>query len=179
MPHSISVHGKTFEKTTDSSILQKEVNRLAEQINKDYHGKDPVFIVVLNGAFMFASDLLQKYKGPCTIEFVKYASYSGTESSGEAKQLIGLKSSLKNKHVLIIEDIVDTGVTIQALCQMLEKECVAECRTASMFMKPEKYSGTIKIDYVGLEIPDHFVIGYGLDYDEKGRNLPHLYTLKN
>jgi len=179
MPETVEIHGKTFEKTIDQPALQKEVDRVAEEINTDFKGQTPTFIVVLNGAFMFASDLLKQFKGQCNIEFVKYASYSGTESTGKASELIGLKQPLKGKPVVIIEDIIDTGVTIQSLAELMKTEEVAEFKIAAMFMKPDKYKGKLKIDYVGLDIPDDFVIGYGLDFDEMGRNLPHLYTLSN
>lgn len=178
MSEIVQIHDKYFEKSISQEQLSQSVCALANRINKDYKDLNPVFVVVLNGAFMFASDLLKQFPSNCQIEFVKYASYEGECSSGTAKQLLGLKSELKDKHVVVVEDIVDTGVTIKALYALFAEKEVASLKTATMFLKPDKYKGSITIDYVGMEIPDQFVVGYGLDYNEGGRNLPDLYTLK-
>jgi hypoxanthine phosphoribosyltransferase len=152
--------------------------RMAKQAENDLKGEVPVFIGVLNGAFMVVSDFVKHYAGPCEVSFVKLASYEGTESTGDIKQLIGLGQSLEGRTVVIIEDIVDTGNTMVALKKMFESQNVKQLKIATLFFKPEAYDKDIALDYIGFEIPNKFIVGYGLDYDGLGRNLPEIYQLQ-
>lgn len=152
--------------------------RMAKQAEDDLKGEVPVFIGVLNGAFMVMADFVKHYTQPCEISFVKMASYEGTSSTGEIKQLIGLSQSLEGRSVVIIEDIVDTGNTIEELKKIFESQNVKQLKIATLFFKPEAYTKTIPLDYVGFEIPNKFIVGYGLDYDGLGRNLPEIYQLQ-
>ena len=150
---------------------------LPVQINKDLTGKDVVFLGILNGAFLFAADLFRRIELQARISFVKLASYEGTSSSGTIKELIGWNEDIKNKSVVIVEDIVDTGNTLERIVDELVMRKAAEIRIATMLFKPAAYTKKIPLDYVGFEIPNDFVVGYGLDYDGYGRNLPSVYTL--
>ena len=137
--------------------------------------KDPLFISVLNGSFMFSSDIMKKITLPNTeISFVKLSSYSGTQTTGEVSELIGLGQNIRNRNVIILEDIIDTGITLEKIISLLKKEDVADIKVATLLFKPEAYTKEIEIDFIGKSIPNDFVVGYGLDYDEIGRNLPHL-----
>jgi hypoxanthine phosphoribosyltransferase len=147
-------------------------------MNKDLVGKSPVFLGILNGCFMFASDLFKNIKIECSISFLKLASYSGTSSTGNINQLIGLNESIEGKTVVILEDIVDTGITLEHLINELKKYKPKEIKIACLLFKPEAYKKSIKIDYCGIEIPNKFIIGYGLDYNGFGRNLKHIYQIK-
>lgn len=171
----VKILDKSFDLSISSDQILEAVQQVANQINIELEGKNPVFLCVLNGAFMFASDLLKRVTIPCEISFVKLSSYQGTESTGTIKTLIGLNEHLEGRSVVIIEDIVDSGITIQMLHEELVKLKASEIHIASMLLKPKAYSGALKIDYVGLEIPNDFVVGYGLDYDGYGRNLPNIY----
>ena len=150
---------------------------MAEKMNHELRDKNPLFIVVLNGSFMFASDLLRRISIPCAISFIKLSSYEGTSSSGSVNQLIGLNENVKNRTVVIIEDIVDSGNTIERIYQILHELEVGEVKTATLLFKPDAYKKQFAIDYSGLKIPNDFVVGYGLDYDGFGRNLPSIYVL--
>lgn len=172
---TVKILDKSFDLSISSDQILNAVQKVANQINIELKGKNPVFLCVLNGAFMFASDLLKRVTIPCEISFVKLSSYQGIESTGAIKTLIGLNEHLEGRSVVIIEDIVDSGITIKMLHEELVKLNANEIRIASMLLKPEAYSGALKIDYVGLEIPNDFVVGYGLDYDGYGRNLPNIY----
>ena len=142
--------------------------------------KDPLFISVLNGSFMFSSDIMKKITLPNTeISFVKLSSYSGTQTTGEVRELIGLGQNIRNRNVIILEDIIDTGITLEKIISLLEKEEVADIKVATLLFKPDAYTKEIPIDFIGKSIPNDFVVGYGLDYDEIGRNLPHIFKLKN
>ncbi|NNC85442.1 MAG: hypoxanthine phosphoribosyltransferase [Bacteroidia bacterium] len=173
----VEVHGKTFEKKLDASEINAKVSAIAESIAKDYADKNPIFIAVLNGAFMFASDLLKQLPFNCEIAFIKLASYSGTQSTGQVKNLIGLNHPIKDRHIIIIEDIVDTGETAVHLMNELQKANPASISMATFLCKPDAMVQKVTPKYVGFEIPPDFVIGYGLDYDGLGRNLPHIYEL--
>ena len=174
----IKVKDKEFSIFIDSAQIQEAVANVAAKINKELKGKDPLFIVVLNGAFMFASDLFKMLTIECNITFVKLASYSGTATTGCVKQLIGLNENIKGRVVVIVEDIIDTGITIEHLLEELNKYEPAEIKIASMLLKPENFNKGIALDYIGIEIPNDFIIGYGLDYDGYARNLPHIYKIK-
>ena len=172
---------KVYDKIFRLSIHEKEildaVDRIADGLNRDYHGKDPVFLAVLNGAFVFASDLLKKINFPCSVSFVKLASYRGTSTSGNVKNLIGLNEDLKGREIVIIEDIIDSGTSMKYLLAELRELGALNIRIASLLLKPEAFKENYHIDYVGLRIPNDFIVGYGLDYNGYGRNLNQIYTL--
>jgi hypoxanthine phosphoribosyltransferase len=173
----ISILDKKFrELITEKAILDR-IGDLARQINSDLAGKDVVFLGILNGAFLFAADLFRHIDFQARISFVKLASYEGTSSSGSIKELIGWNEDIKNKTIVIIEDIVDTGITLERIVDELVIRKALEIKIAAMLFKPGAYTKDIHLDYVGFEIPNDFVVGYGLDYDGFGRNLPSVYTL--
>jgi len=161
------------------SQVQTSINHIADRINNDYAGREILFVAVLNGAFVFAADLVRKIKPPCRISFVKVASYQGDASEGVVRELIGLKEELNGKHVILVEDIVDTGFTLaHVMKQMKTNYKPASVAVASLFFKPQSYRKNIIIDYVGLEIPNDFVVGWGLDYNGYGRNLEDIYSIE-
>ena len=175
----ITLHNKTFEVFIPETEITAIVHSMAHNIN-EARIKDPLFISVLNGSFMFSSDIMKKITLPNTeISFVKLSSYSGTQTTGEVSELIGLGQDIKNRNVIILEDIIDTGITLEKIMVLLKKENVADIKVATLLFKPEAYTKDIPIDYIGKSIENKFVVGYGLDYDEIGRNLPHIYKLKN
>jgi hypoxanthine phosphoribosyltransferase len=142
--------------------------------------KDPLFIAVMNGSFLFAADIMRKITIPNSeISFIKLSSYSGTETTGEVNELIGISDDISGRNIVILEDIIDTGITLEKIMSLLEKENVADIKVATLLFKPDAYQKQINIDFIGKSIPNDFVVGYGLDYDELGRNLPHIYKLKN
>jgi len=173
----VQVHNKHFEPFISEARIQKEVTRIAEEMNRDLADKDPVFLGILNGAFMFASDLYKQLTFPCQITFLKLASYSGTKSTGTVKQLIGINRDLKGRVVVVLEDIVDTGVTLETIIRQLSGYQPSEIRVATFLHKPEATVKEVKLDYVGMEIPNDFILGYGLDYDGYGRNFKEIYQL--
>ena len=173
----VQLHDKKFKPYIPVSTINDTIVRVANQINNDYQGKTPLFLVVLNGAFMFASDLLKKVTIDCEISFVKLASYEGTTSTGKVKELVGLSEDIFNKDVLIIEDIVDTGVTMENLINTLKKDNPNSVEVVSLLYKPEAFRKDFEIKYVGFDVPNDFLVGYGLDYDGLGRNLDSLYTI--
>lgn len=173
----INILDKKFGEFISEERIQKRIDELAIQVNKEMDGKDVVFIGILNGAFLFAADLFRRIEMPARITFVKLASYEGTCSSGSIKELIGWNEDIKGKSVVVIEDIVDTGNTLERIVDELAIRKAAEVRIATMFYKPDAYRKKIHLDYVGIEIPDNFVVGYGLDYNGYGRNLRSVYTL--
>lgn len=151
---------------------------MSEKLNKDYRGKTPVFLGILNGSFMVASEILKRYKGDCEVSFVRLGSYQGLESSGIVETLMGLNISLEGRSVIVVEDIIDTGNTLEAIHQILTELGVEDFKTATLFYKPNAYKKKLPIDYIGMEIPDDFIVGYGLDYNGLGRNLTKIYKLK-
>ena len=173
----VQVHDKYFKPFIDEKAIQKEVSRLAREMNRDLDGKDPIFLGILNGAFMFASDLYKQLTFPCQITFLKLASYSGTESTGSVKQLIGINRDLRDRVVVVLEDIVDTGVTLETIIRQLRGYEPQEIRVATFLHKPNATVKEVKLDYVGMEIPNNFILGYGLDYDGYGRNFREIYQL--
>lgn len=177
MSHLITVKDKQFKPYIESAVLLKEVKRLAEEISRDLSNEFPLFIVVLNGSFMFAADLLKEISFPCELSFIKVASYHGTSSTGSVTELIGLTEDVSNRTVVIIEDIVDTGVTLEKLMTALQKKNVKQIKIATALLKPDAYQKNIPLHYIGLKIPNDFVVGYGLDYDGQGRNLKDIYVL--
>ena len=174
---TIKVHGKEFSEFIDSVEIEKAVTQIAESINKDLKGKNPLFLVVLNGAFMFASDLLKKITIPCEISFVKLSSYIGTQTTSAVRELIGLDEVLHNRTVVIIEDIIDTGITMGVTIEKLKHLEAREVYIATLLFKPDAFRMNYDIDYVGIKIPNDFIVGYGLDYDGHGRNYPDIYKI--
>lgn len=173
----IQLHDKHFVPFITAEEIDAVIARMARQAEEDFKGETPVFVGVLNGSFMVVSDFLKKYSQPCEISFVKLSSYEGTTTTNQVKQLIGLSQSLEGRSVVVIEDIVDTGNTVAELKKIFEGHNVKQLKIATLFFKPEAYKQDITLDYIGFEIPDKFIVGYGLDYDELGRNLPEVYQL--
>lgn len=175
----LKIHDKTFEIFIKRDELLAEIASLAKTISQDYEGKDVIFISVLNGAFMFTADLLKLVQLPCEISFIKVSSYHGTNTTGRVDEVIGLNTSIKNKHVVLLEDIVDTGITMDKVFSLLSVEHPASIEIATLLYKPEAFKGKHIPKYVGFSIPNRFVVGYGLDYNEFGRNTEHIYQLKD
>jgi hypoxanthine phosphoribosyltransferase len=173
----IDVIDLTFETSIPEEKINARVKQIAEDINSDLADKNPIFLGILNGAFMFASDLFKQITIPCQITFLKLASYDGTRTTGTVKQLIGINQDLKDRTVVVLEDIVDTGITLETIIRQLSGYQPKEILVATMLHKPEATTREVKLDYVGFEIPNEFVLGYGLDYNGYGRNLPEIYTL--
>ena len=173
----IKVHDKTFETYLSDEVILQRIKELAAAINKDYEGKKPLFIAILNGSFMFASDLFKQLNIEAELCFIKLASYKGMKSSGNVVTSIGLDDDLFGKDVIIVEDIVDTGNTLVELKELFKSQNVKHFKIATLFFKPEAYKQDIKIDYIGIRIPNKFIVGYGLDYDGLGRNLSEVYQL--
>ena len=174
----IQLHDKQFVPFISAKEIDFAITKMVAQIEDDFMDEIPVFIGVLNGSFMVVSDFMKLYKKPCEVSFIKMASYEGTASTNEVKQLIGLNQDLTGRTVVIIEDIIDTGNTVVELKQLFKKQNVKHFKIATLFFKPEAYTKDIKIDYVGIRIPNKFIVGFGLDYDGLGRNLPEVYKLK-
>jgi hypoxanthine phosphoribosyltransferase len=173
----VKVQDKNFRLFIPETVIIERVHEIAGRMNRDLAGKDPIFLGILNGAFMFASDLYKLLTFPCQITFLKLASYSGTHSSGTVKQLIGINVDLKNRVVVVLEDIVDTGVTLETIIRQLSGYEPAEVRVATFLHKPDATIREVKLDYVGMEIPNDFILGYGLDYNGYGRNFKEIYQL--
>jgi hypoxanthine phosphoribosyltransferase len=173
----IRILDKTFREIITEETIRIRIGELADRINKDLAGKEVVFLCILNGAFLFAADLFRRIRLNARISFVKLASYEGTSSSGSVKELIGWNENIKNKTVVIVEDIVDTGNTLERIVDELVIRKASEIKIATMLFKPDAYLKKIRLDYVGIEVPNTFVIGYGLDYNGFGRNLPSIYAL--
>ena len=170
---------KEFKIFIKDNEIQNIVESISTNINK-LQVKNPLFIAVLNGSFLFASDIMRKITLPdAEISFIKLSSYSGTKSTGNVNELIGLNNQIKNRNVIILEDIVDTGNTLEKIIKILKEKKVASYKIATLLFKPDAYTKNINIDYIGKSIKNDFVVGYGLDYQEIGRNLPHIYKLKN
>ena len=173
----IKINDKTFEPYVSAEELNQIAERMASEVYQDLQESRPIFIAVLNGSFMFAADFLRHYKGECEISFVKMASYQGTQSTGKIHQLIGLSTPVEGRDVVILEDIIDTGNTLEEIYRLFENQKVKSFRVATLFFKPDAYKKDLKIDYVGKPIPNRFIVGYGLDFDEIARNLPQVYQL--
>ena len=173
----IKINDKTFEPYVSAKELNQIAERMASEVYQDLQESRPIFIAVLNGSFMFAADFLRHYKGECEISFVKMASYQGTQSTGKIHQLIGLSTPVEGRDVVILEDIIDTGNTLEEIYRLFENQKVKSFRIATLFFKPDAYKKDLKIDYVGKPIPNRFIVGYGLDFDEIARNLPQVYQL--
>lgn len=152
---------------------------VADKINKDYAGKTPLFLGMLNGAFMFASDLMKEITLTCDVSFTKCTSYVGTQSTGKVQELIGISENLEGRDIVIVEDIVESGITMRAILDNLATKKPASVKICSLFFKPECLKADIKVDYVAMEIANDFIVGFGLDYNGKGRNLRNVYILKS
>ncbi len=177
-PHRIKVNDKYFVKYIDSENVRKIVGNIAASIYKDFADEKPLFLCVLNGSFMFSADLMKVYKGICEISFIRLSSYKGIQTTGEVKTLIGLTDDIKGRTVIILEDIIDSGITVKHLLKDLKKYKPAHLKVATLLFKPEAVRTNIKPDYIGLEIPRNFIVGYGLDYDGLGRNLADIYKIE-
>ncbi len=173
----IKVLDKTFKPFISSKEIAARIEELSKQITDDLKGEDILFIGILNGTFMFVSDLFRRIDLDAQISFLKLSSYEGMESSGSIRRLIGLNEDLSGKTVVVIEDIIDTGKTLQGIVSDLANKGAKSIKVATLLLKPDAYDGEYKIDYIGFEIPNDFVVGYGLDYDGFGRNLDSVYTL--
>lgn len=176
MPN-LHVHDKEFEPYLTAGQIADKIEEMAARINKDYAGKRPLFIAILNGSFIFAADLFKSISIEAEICFIKLASYKGTKSSGQVITAIGLDTDIIGRHLIILEDIVDTGKTLSAFLPQLEHQQPASLAIAALLHKPEATVYPVKIDYTGFTIPDKFVLGYGLDYDGLGRNIKEIYQL--
>ncbi|MCW5910130.1 MAG: hypoxanthine phosphoribosyltransferase [Cyclobacteriaceae bacterium] len=173
----MKVQDLDFKKFISAPALSEKVRALAQKINQDYKDKTPVFLPILNGSFMFASDLLKEVKVPCRVSFVKTSSYSGTSSTGQLKTLIGHDESLFNQHIIIVEDIVDTGLTLEKIIEELRGLGAKSVEAVTLLRKKPAREKKIDVKYVGFELDEEFVLGYGLDYDGLGRNHKDLYKL--
>jgi hypoxanthine phosphoribosyltransferase len=173
----ITLHDKTFSAYINAIDIEMRIAQMAADISKDFTDKRPLFLAVLNGAFMFCSDLLKMVTVPCELSFIKLASYKGIESTGIVKELVGLNEDLSGRHIILIEDIVDTGNTLQHARADLEIFEPASVHVATLLFKPQSFKGKRKPDYTGFEIDNRFVVGFGLDYNGLGRNLPEIYQL--
>lgn len=171
------VRDKEFKIFIPHKDISTRVKNLGETINVDYENLNPLFIAVLNGSFMFASDLIREITTPCEISFIKFSSYESTSSTGVLKELVGLKENIEGRHVIILEDIVDSGNTISHIWELLQKENPASLSVVALLFKPGALQREVAIRYVGFSIPEAFVVGYGLDYDGMGRNLKDLYQV--
>ncbi len=174
----IQLHDKEFVPFISAEEIDFAIQKMVAQIEDDFADEIPVFVGVLNGSFMVVSDFVKKYSKPCEVSFVKMASYEGMSSTNEVKQLIGLNQDLTGRTVVVIEDIIDTGHTIVALKALFKQQNPKHFKIATLFLKPDAYKKDVKIDYIGIQIPNKFIVGFGLDYDGLGRNLPEVYQLK-
>lgn len=175
--NKLKIRDKIFEVFLEEKEILEKVRELAKQIENDYRGRDILFISILNGSFVFTADLLRNINMNVKLSFMKLTSYEGLESTGNVRRLIGVNEDLKNKTVIILEDIIDTGKTLDGIIEDLYDKGAKEIRVAALLLKPDAYTGSYKIDYLGFEIPNDFVIGYGLDWDGLGRNLRSICRL--
>lgn len=177
MEKLVRLNDRTFRLYKSETEILSAIREVANKINDDYIGKRPLLIPILNGSFMFASDLLKELKLDCELSFVKAVSYTGTESTGKLATLIGLNQNIEGRHIIIVEDIVDTGHTLAKILPTLRELNPASLKVASLLLKPLALQTPVEIDYVGMEIPNEFIVGYGLDYDGLGRNLRDIYQV--
>ena len=177
----VKLYDKTFKTFITYESLKKAIDEVADKINADFNGCEdiPVLLCVLNGSIMFTSELMKRLTFNCQIVSTKLTSYEGTSTTGKVKQAMGLTADIKGRRVIIVEDIVDSGNTVVELKRILEEKEASESRVCTLLLKPEAYKKDVKIDYVAMEIPNDFIVGFGLDYDELGRNLKDIYVLDN
>lgn len=174
----VKIKDKTFERYLSSEDIERAINFIGDKMNVDFAGKKPLFLSVLNGSFLFAADLMKTLTIDCEISFVKLASYQGMQTTGNVRTLIGFNEEIENRTVVILEDIVDTGNTLEHMFTQLAAYKPLEIKVATLLFKPQAYTKERKIDYIGFEVPNEFVVGFGLDYDGLGRNLRDIYKLK-
>ncbi len=174
---TVKVLDKTFSKTISHEQIQEAITKVATKMNQDLAGEDVIFLGILNGAFLFAADLFKQIELESQITFLKVASYQGTSSSGKVKRLIGVNEDIENKTVVILEDIIDSGITMDYILKQLRGYEPKEIKIATLLFKPDAFEKDFDIDYIAIEIPNDFIVGYGLDYDGYGRNLKNIYTL--
>ncbi|TXE09807.1 adenylate kinase [Seonamhaeicola algicola] len=174
----VKLHNKYFKPFITANQIDTAIDKLVEEIANDLGDEIPVFIGILNGSFMFTSDFVKKYPKPCEVTFIKLASYEGVKSTEDIQRLIGLTQDLTGRTVVILEDIIDTGNTLAEVHRIFQNENVKALKIATLFYKPEAYKKDFKLHYVGIEIPNKFIVGYGLDYDNLGRDLPEIYQIK-
>ncbi len=173
----VKIHDKTFKISYSEEDILKKVKAVADRLNKDMAGKNPLFLAVLNGSFIFAADLMRMITIPCEISFVKLASYQGTMSTGKIKEVIGINEDLSGRTVVIVEDIVESGLTMKRMLESLGTRNPAAIHICTLLLKPDKLKVDLNVEYAAMEIPNDFIVGYGLDYDQQGRNLRDIYTL--
>lgn len=172
----ITLHNKAFKPYLSAAEIATAIDQVAMRLNADYAGRRPLFVVVLTGGFMFATDLLKRFTGDCEIVFIRVASYEGTGSTGQVQEILGLREDVQGRDIILVEDIVDTGTTLNHLLPTLQANNPASIEIAAMFFKPASLRYPLTLNYIALEIPNDFVVGYGLDYDGLGRNLPDVYV---
>lgn len=173
----VKILDKTFKTSIPEVEIKKHVKEVADRINHDMAGKNPLLIAVLNGSFIFAADLMRMITIPCEISFVKLASYEGTTSSGKITEVLGINEDLNGRTVIIVEDIVDTGLTMKRMIETLGTRNPKSIHICTLLLKPDKLTVDLDIEYAAMQIPNDFIVGYGLDYDQQGRNLPDIYTV--
>ncbi|MFN3405808.1 MAG: hypoxanthine phosphoribosyltransferase [Cytophagaceae bacterium] len=174
---TISIQDRSFGLFLSSEQIHTKIDTLASEISTDYKDKDPVFVVVLNGAFLFASFLISRLKFPCRVSFIRVNSYKGTSSSGEIQKVFGMDEELEGEHVILVDDIVDTGLTMKEVKEEILKLKPASVEIACLVSKPESHKRAIDVRYIGFEIPNRFIVGFGLDYNGYGRNLNDIYVI--
>lgn len=177
--NEIKLHDKYFEPFISKDKIQVSVKKIGEQINRDFENKCPIFIGILNGSFLFFSDLIKEIEHTCEVAFLRVSSYQGTQTTGEVKKVFGLDKSIQNRDIIIVEDIIDSGITLERIIHDLQKENPSSIKVASLLFKPNAYQKNIPIDYIGFEVGNEFLVGYGLDYDELGRHLQDIYIIKD
>lgn len=174
---SVTLKNKTFEPYLDKDTIAKAVHSLATTLKEDLKNEVPLFVGILNGSLIFVADLIRAYQSACEVSFIRLASYEKTSSRGSVRELIGIEEDLTDRTVVILEDIIDTGTTLQKIYDLLEDKPLKTIKVATLFFKPSVFDKALHIDYVGMEIPNEFIIGYGLDYQGMGRQLPEIYKL--
>ena len=174
---TIKIHDKVFRTSYSEAEILQHVKAVADRLNKDMEGKNPLFLAVLNGSFIFAADLMRMITIPCEISFVKLASYQGTLSTGKVKEVIGINEDITGRTVVIIEDIVESGLTMKRMIDTLGTRNPESVHICTLLLKPEKLEVNLNVEYAAMEIPNDFIVGYGLDYNQQGRNLREIYTL--
>ena len=174
---TIKIHDKTFKISYPEKNILEKVKAIAERLNHDMEGKNPLFLAVLNGSFVFAADLMRMITIPCEISFVKLASYQGTMSSGKIKEVIGINEDISGRTVVIVEDIVESGLTMKRMLESLGTRNPAAIHICTLLLKPDRLKVDLNVEYAAMEIPNDFIVGYGLDYNQQGRNLRDIYTL--
>jgi len=177
MAANITLKDKQFKPYLSAEEIRQSAAQLGAQLSKDYEGKHPLFVCVLNGSFIFAADLLRYFNGACDIAFVKLKSYSGMQSSGQLQVVLDIQENMSGRDVVIIEDIVDTGHTLSKFLPIMQTRNPASLKVVSLLVKPDALQGRVVVDYVGMNIPNDFIVGYGLDYDGEGRHLPDIYVV--